>query len=98
METMLVVMIDRSGQMSERGTKLALFSKHRKIPVFFKNSDNFRLASNYSRCRYDDKSALPSHIASDALYAIFEGEVVKLYYLGENFQNRGIFEGLRLDI
>ena len=47
METMLVVMIDRSGQMSERGTELALLSKHRKIPVFFKNSDNLRLASNY---------------------------------------------------
>ena len=49
MKKMLVVMTDRSGLMLERGTELALLSKHRKIPVFFKNSDNFRLASNYSR-------------------------------------------------
>jgi len=42
-------MTDRVERMSERGTELALLSKHRKILVFFKNSDNFRLASNYSR-------------------------------------------------
>ena len=81
-----------------RGTELALLSKHRKIPVFFKISNNFRLASNYYPRRHADKSGLPSHVASDALYAIFEGKVVKLYCFDENFQNRIVFEALRLDI
>lgn len=82
----------------QRVVEEKLLSKHRKIPVFFKNGDNFRLASNYSRCRYADKSVLLSHVASDALYAIFECLVVKLYCSDENFQNRAAFEALRLDI